>query len=160
MDATIRLAANNVLDKNILRAFLHAVGLFPVGSWLLLSSGETARVVGTCKDATRYDRPIITVLYGRDGSPLPTPRLIQHSDAPDLTITQVLPQDALLSLPIMTASNPQYPPVCEILSFLFDRSCFPMQTTRTPFCRNTIANWTIDAYTTESHPQKLYPLHS
>ncbi len=93
MTATIQLAAANALDKTVLRAFLHAVGLFPIGSWILLSTGETARVVGTGKDPARYDRPSLSLQFARDGAPLNPPLPLELADAPATTISQVLPPD-------------------------------------------------------------------
>ena len=100
MSQVISLAAQNVYDKNITRAFLHAVGLFPIGSWVLLSSGETARVVspgggsgGGTAENKRYDRPVVAILFDRAGEPMPFPTTLELSTRPDLTVAEVLPQD-------------------------------------------------------------------
>jgi len=89
----ISMAANNVFDKQITRAFLHAVGLFPIGSWVLLSSGETARVVSTGPDPKRYDRPTLSLLFNRAGDPFEFPTTLDLSTRSDITISQVLPPD-------------------------------------------------------------------
>ena len=95
----ITMAGRNAFDKNITRAFLHAVGLFPIGSWVLLSSGETARVVSPASasesgDTARYDRPVVAILYDRSGEPMPFPTTLELSTRPDLTVAEVLPTDA------------------------------------------------------------------
>ncbi len=95
----ITLAARNTFDKTITRAFLHAVGLFPIGSWIILSSGETARVVspasaGGATDGKRYDRPVVAILYDRAGDSMPFPTTLELSIRPDLTVAEVLAPDA------------------------------------------------------------------
>lgn len=90
-------AARNAYDKHITRAFLFAVGLFPIGSWVLLSSGETARVVSPASegggDTKRFDRPVVAILFDRAGNPTPFPTSLELSTRPDLSIAQVLPPD-------------------------------------------------------------------
>ncbi len=49
-----------LFDPAVVRALLHAVSLFPVGSIVSLSDGRSARVTRSNRD--RYDRPIVEVL--------------------------------------------------------------------------------------------------
>lgn len=57
MEETVRLGSSQILWGPGVKALLKAAGLFPVGSYLKLSSGEVARVTA-CNPAT-YDRPTV-----------------------------------------------------------------------------------------------------
>ncbi len=60
MDICVRLAGEGKLDGEAVRALLRAVGLFPVGSAVWLSTGELARVIATSGDD--YERPVVSVI--------------------------------------------------------------------------------------------------
>ena len=49
-----------LFDASVVRALLHAVSLFPVGSVVKLSDGRSARVSRSNRD--HYDRPVVEVL--------------------------------------------------------------------------------------------------
>ena len=57
MEELVKLAHKGFLDPRVVKAMLSAVGLFPVGSWVLLSNNMNAQVVGA--NATRIDRPLV-----------------------------------------------------------------------------------------------------
>ena len=59
----VRLANEGVYHRRTVRALARAVGIFPVGSWVLLSSGDTARVIAS--DEERLERPVVAI-DGRD----------------------------------------------------------------------------------------------
>lgn len=59
IEELVMIAASGKFDRRIVRALIEAVGLFPVGSWVLLSTNEPAMVVGA--DAANIDRPIVRV---------------------------------------------------------------------------------------------------
>lgn len=59
MSEVIGLGSGGVLDRGAVRALVRAAGLFPVGSGVVLSSGESGVVV--CTDAARVDRPLVRV---------------------------------------------------------------------------------------------------
>jgi hypothetical protein len=85
--------ASNAFDKNVTRAFLYAVGLFPVGSWVMLNTGETARVVSPGSDRKRYDRPTVALLFDRAGERFQFPTTVELSARSDISIAEVLPPD-------------------------------------------------------------------
>jgi len=60
MEEIIRSAAAGIFCKHSGRALVQAAGLFPVGSYVLLSNRRTARVLAT--HVQRLDRPIVRVL--------------------------------------------------------------------------------------------------
>jgi hypothetical protein len=53
------------LDPAAMRAFLESHGVFPVGSWVRLTDGRTARVVDS--RGAEYDRPVVTAVGGEGG---------------------------------------------------------------------------------------------
>ena len=57
MEELVHMAHKGLLDPRVVKALLAAIGLFPVGSFVLLSNNMTAQVVGAT--ATRIDRPLI-----------------------------------------------------------------------------------------------------
>ena len=63
----IRLGSRGVLDRRCVRALAHAIGLFPVGSYVRLSTGQLARVVASHPSA--IDRPVVH-LAGSDADGL------------------------------------------------------------------------------------------
>jgi HD-GYP domain-containing protein (c-di-GMP phosphodiesterase class II) len=60
IEELIRQAASGVYDRSCARALVESVGLFPVGSHVLLSNRTPAVVVGVQPEA--IDRPIVRVL--------------------------------------------------------------------------------------------------
>ncbi len=67
LEDLITLGAERVLDRRFVRALVEATGLFPVGSFVRLSTGDVAEVVGA--HAEMIDRPIVRVVR-REGARL------------------------------------------------------------------------------------------
>ncbi len=57
MEEIVLLAAKGVLDRKAVRALMEVTGLFPVGGYVRLSTGEAALVIGV--DPERADRPVV-----------------------------------------------------------------------------------------------------
>jgi HD-GYP domain-containing protein (c-di-GMP phosphodiesterase class II) len=70
MEELVHMAHRGLLDPRIIKALLAAIGLFPVGSYVLLSNNMTAQVVGAT--ANRIDRPLIRPLVP-GGNPAAAP---------------------------------------------------------------------------------------
>jgi hypothetical protein len=70
MEQMIRNAASDQFDKPACRALCQAAGLFPVGSYVLLSNGRTARIIAA--NANHLDRPVVQCL-NEQGAPLGPP---------------------------------------------------------------------------------------
>jgi len=62
-------------DPLLLRAFIHAIGLYPVGSVLLLDTGELAIVCEPPSGPDALARPRVRIISDRAGRPLGEPRL-------------------------------------------------------------------------------------
>jgi hypothetical protein len=65
VELCVRLAGEGALDGDAVRGLLRAVGLFPLGSSVWLSTGELARVIATNGD--EYERPVVRVLRTASG---------------------------------------------------------------------------------------------
>jgi HD-GYP domain-containing protein (c-di-GMP phosphodiesterase class II) len=65
MNILLKEAKRNVLDKSVVRATLECMSLFPLGSYVRLSNGTSARVLRT--KGEDYQRPVVVPLNS-DGS--------------------------------------------------------------------------------------------
>ena len=77
MDLCVRLAGEGQLSGGAVKALLRAVGLYPVGSAVVLSTGETARVIAA--SAEEYDRPVVSVVRSPSGLAPPARRVMDLS---------------------------------------------------------------------------------
>jgi HD-GYP domain-containing protein (c-di-GMP phosphodiesterase class II) len=73
MEQLIWLAGNGKLDREVVRAFLRVVSLFPIGSWVRLDDGHLGKVTASHGDA--YARPVVQCFF-RNGKRLKEPRVI------------------------------------------------------------------------------------
>jgi len=62
MEIVLRETSRSTFDAQVMRNFLDCVALFPIGSRVLLSSGETARVIRANPGA--YTLPVVVLLDG------------------------------------------------------------------------------------------------
>jgi HD-GYP domain-containing protein (c-di-GMP phosphodiesterase class II) len=75
-------------DPKITRAFLCLIGLFPIGSWVKMSSGECAKVIGG--NSVKYDKPLVNILYDAEEQPLEKPRVVNLEQQSDLKVVGIL----------------------------------------------------------------------
>ncbi|MGB2630625.1 MAG: HD domain-containing phosphohydrolase [Candidatus Omnitrophota bacterium] len=64
-------------DRHFLKTLLRSISIFPVGSWVKISSGEIGNVVRISEDTPM--RPAIKICYNREGYPLPESRMLDLS---------------------------------------------------------------------------------
>ena len=88
MEETLRQASTMVLWPPACRALVQSAGLFPVGSYVKLSSGQRAHVIGS--NSQSVDRPLIQPLDDQ-GQPIGT--TIDLSEIPKQTLAVVRPID-------------------------------------------------------------------
>ncbi|MHC5058984.1 MAG: HD-GYP domain-containing protein [Planctomycetota bacterium] len=91
MDLCVRLAGEGQLSGDAVKALLRAVGLYPVGSAVRLSTGEIARVVAASAEA--YDRPVVSVVRDPSGLPPPTSRVMDLSELDGISIERAAARD-------------------------------------------------------------------
>ena len=77
-------------DRTILRMLVAALGLFPVGTLVRLTTGETAEVIPGRNDGAPTDRPCVRLIMGARGGMIDPPRDIDLAQPPpDLGNTSI-----------------------------------------------------------------------
>jgi cysteine synthase A len=71
MDGAISMDHGARYDPILVKAFINCLGVFPVGSLVLLSSGELAVVVNASPDPATLDRPTVKVIADSAWQPHP-----------------------------------------------------------------------------------------
>lgn len=85
MELCVRMAGEGALDGDAVRALLRAVGLYPLGSLVWLSTGELARVIATNGD--QFERPVVAVVRTSSGLRPSEERLIDLAKLAGISIT-------------------------------------------------------------------------
>lgn len=75
---------NERLDKECVKALLRYLSLYPIGSYVLLSNGETARVIHS--NDTAYSRPVVRVVKDASGKIYAKPYAVDLSKNDDMEI--------------------------------------------------------------------------
>lgn len=91
LEELIALGSERVFERKMVRALVEATGLFPVGSYVRLSTGDLAEVVGAHADM--IDRPVVTVLK-REGRSLRAGATIDLADHKPWELHVILAADA------------------------------------------------------------------
>ncbi len=73
MEEMLHLASSGKLERKFVRALLDTLSLFPVGTWVRLSTGEIAQVLSAHQ--SDHTRPVVSVMYDPEGVPCPPKRL-------------------------------------------------------------------------------------
>ena len=87
----------SLFDRRLVKAFIHIVSIFPLGSLVKLNNGEIGRVVGTSK--SHPTRPTVDILMDSHSCRLPEPRLIQLEDEPMLYVVDPAIEEGVLGAP-------------------------------------------------------------
>lgn len=74
-------------DPDAVRALLHVMSLFPIGSHVLLNDDRAGRVIRS--NRAQYDKPVIEVLYDSDGKSIP-PVIVDLATETSLKVTQAI----------------------------------------------------------------------
>ena len=65
IECLLRQAKESLVDVEVVRALLHVVSLFPIGSHVILSDGSTARVLR--RNGNNYSSPIVQIIMDANG---------------------------------------------------------------------------------------------
>jgi HD-GYP domain-containing protein (c-di-GMP phosphodiesterase class II) len=84
MELCVKLAGEGALDGAAARALLRSIGLYPVGSRVMLSTGEVAVVLAASGDS--FERPVVQVIVTTSGCRPPSPRIMDLSELPGISI--------------------------------------------------------------------------
>jgi HD-GYP domain-containing protein (c-di-GMP phosphodiesterase class II) len=93
MEMLIAESSTGKFDAGIVRSFLHAISLYPVGCCVTLDSGEIARVVHS--NGKSIDRPVVAVLIGADGRELPRPEFKDLYADPSCRVVDIAPMGSV-----------------------------------------------------------------
>jgi len=88
MEHLIRLAREGYFEAENVRALLHCLSLYPLGSLVRLSSGEIAKVVHSNGHA--IDRPVVQILLDSEGAAHSSPRTADLLQEEDLRVEDVV----------------------------------------------------------------------
>ncbi len=67
-------------DPTLVKLFVNWMGVYPVGSLVLLQTGEVAQVFAGASDPTKFQRPLVMILKDSSGKILSRPSLCDLSD--------------------------------------------------------------------------------
>lgn len=88
IEEVVRLGSERVLDRKAAKALVQCTGIFPVGSWVRLSTGLDALVVGN--DADALDRPMVRVKMHSEVGP-PIDQVVRLSDHAPWELSAIKP---------------------------------------------------------------------
>jgi HD-GYP domain-containing protein (c-di-GMP phosphodiesterase class II) len=100
METVLTTVKQGLINADIVRYYLEYASLFPVGSLVMLNSGEIAKVVKP--NGTLYSRPLVSVVIGADRKMLPAnqPKTYDLKTNNDIKIVQAI-DNAKLNIAIM-----------------------------------------------------------
>ncbi|MCR4318583.1 MAG: HD domain-containing protein [Planctomycetes bacterium] len=85
MELIIKQSNKGVFCRDVVKAFLRYFSLFPVGSWVQLSTKEIANVIAA--DPRRYDKPIVRVAFkNEDREIYASPKIIALANEPHIYV--------------------------------------------------------------------------
>ena len=85
------LTAHQLFEPRLIKALFDQVGIYPLGTWAQLSSGEIGLVTGIHPGMPL--RPTVTVFYDRDSLKAVEPREVSLSEQPSLFIRRSLTRE-------------------------------------------------------------------
>ena len=85
---------NTLFDRRFIRALIHIVSIFPLGSLVKLNNGEIGRVVGTSR--SHPTRPTVDVVVDARGRRLAEPRQISLQTEPMLYVVDPAIEEGVL----------------------------------------------------------------
>lgn len=83
----------DVVEPQYVEALVRRIGLYPMGSWVELSSGEIGKVIEINKDFAL--RPIVSVIYVKGGQKLKEAKVVDISKQPVIFIRKILKDEEL-----------------------------------------------------------------
>lgn len=85
---------NSLFERKLIKALIHIVSIFPLGSLVKLNNGEIGRVIGTSR--LHPTRPTLEILVDSRGRQLDDPRQINLEDEPMLYIVDPAIEEGVL----------------------------------------------------------------
>ncbi|MHC4662883.1 MAG: hypothetical protein ACYS8W_14475 [Planctomycetota bacterium] len=88
MRKVIDISGEKKLDADLARLFAINAGLYPVGSWVVLSDGSRARVLGLGSDD--LTKPVVSVMFSEKGEPI-EPEVMDLVENPEVAVAEACP---------------------------------------------------------------------
>ena len=92
LEELIKLGSDKVFDRRFVRPLVLSTGLFPVGSYVRLNTGDVALVVGAYAD--QIDRPIVCVPHSTEPGSSSLGRLMDLTEHEPWELHVLMPADA------------------------------------------------------------------
>ncbi len=83
----------DAFDPRLIKVFLNFITPYPVGSFVLLNTGEIGRVIAISENLPL--RPVVEIYYGHDGKPPSEPKRIDLSKSTVLCIERAVDESTL-----------------------------------------------------------------
>ena len=80
-------------DFNILKVLIEQIGIYPIGSWVQLSSGEVGKVIRINKSNPL--RPIVDIVLGSQGQKIAESKITDLTKTPNLNIKKPIDENEL-----------------------------------------------------------------
>ena len=77
-----------LFDPAVVDVFLEHISIYPLGSLVTLSTGETGVIINVRKNSSIY--PIVQVYFNRVNRPLSKPKLINLQEKADVYVQKIL----------------------------------------------------------------------
>ncbi len=88
MEQIVLMGARRELDPEVVRAMLGSISLFPIGSWVELSDGARARVVGLA--GSNYAKPVVSIMEHK-GERMTPPARLNLAEHKDVEVVRPIP---------------------------------------------------------------------
>jgi HD-GYP domain-containing protein (c-di-GMP phosphodiesterase class II) len=88
MESLIMMCSKKLLNRDVVRAFLQSVSLFPVGSFIKLEDERIGRVVAS--NPENYGRPVVALIFDEIGSLYKEPDRVNLLEREALNVTAAL----------------------------------------------------------------------
>ena len=84
----LRSAYHKLFDRDVVKTLIGCLSLCPIGTVVQLNTGEVGQVIGSHKEA--FTRPVLRILYDKDGSRVSVERIVDMLKSEDLEIAQTI----------------------------------------------------------------------
>src|SRR5262249_28460529 len=81
--AALEAGVTEAAERTVLRLLVAALGIFPTGTLVELTTGEVALVVDTPDSPALYSLPRVRLVFDQAGGAIPRPTEIDLAQAPD-----------------------------------------------------------------------------
>lgn len=94
VEKIVMLGHKRILEPKIIKNFLQIISLFPIGSWVQLSSKEVGKVEAC--GGKNYDRPLVMVYFDKNFEKVRQPYLVDLNLRPNLSVIQAIDPKMLI----------------------------------------------------------------